>query len=398
MSQSGLPATGPVEIGPVEIGPVAHGGHCVARLDGRVIFVRHGLPGEIALLSLTDTSHDSYWRADVVKVLQASPDRVPTRCAAAGPGRCGGCDFQHVGLAAQRRLKAAVVGEQLRRLAGLSWSGVVEPVEAPGTADGLGWRTRMRYRTDGRGRPGLHAYRSHEVVPVPEAGCPLAAASGPTVVGGAWPADAEIVTAVGGDGAAVLAEGRLVDGVSALRESVLLESGAERWFDVDADGFWQVHPAAATTLMRAVLAGLAPRPQDRALDLYCGVGLFSAALVDRGCRVWGVEADRSAVGHARSNVPGATFRAGRVEQQLDRLPRRADLVVLDPPRSGAGRRVLAAVAARRPRAVAYVACDPAALARDLKTAAGHGYRLESLRAFDLFPMTHHVECVAVLSP
>ena len=117
-------------IGPVEVGPIAHGGHCVARHDGRVIFVRHALPGEQVMINITDDSHDRFWRADAVEILEPSPDRIVRRCSISGPGLCGGCDFQHVDLAAQRRLKQQVVAEQLQRLAGISWAGEVEEVDA----------------------------------------------------------------------------------------------------------------------------------------------------------------------------------------------------------------------------------------------------------------------------
>ena len=348
------------------VGAIAHGGHCVARWDGRVIFVRHALPGEQVMIEITDDRHDRFWRADAVEVITASPDRVPVRCPIAGPGLCGGCDFQHVDLAAQRRLKTAVVAEQLHRLAGISWSGEVVEVSTAETADGLSWRTRMRYVTDGHGRRGLRAHRSHRVVLLPAGGCRIAAPD-----------------ALTGD------------------EGTVIEYAAGRSWRVAADGFWQVHPAAADTLVAAVLDGLQPKPGERALDLYCGVGLFAGALADAGCRVWGLEDSRTAVDLARQNLADVAERvrliAGRVERGLARLPHRADLVVLDPPRTGAGREVIEQVAARRPRAVAYVACDPAALARDLATARAVGYVPRAITAYDLFPMTHHVECVAILT-
>jgi tRNA/tmRNA/rRNA uracil-C5-methylase (TrmA/RlmC/RlmD family) len=353
-------------LGPVEVGPVAHGGHCVARHHGRVIFVRHALPGERVLLQVTDDSHDRFWRADAVEVLTASPDRVEPPCPIARPGLCGGCDFQHATLPAQRGLKTAVVSEQLRRLAGIDWTGEVAEVSTPETADGLHWRTRMRYVTDDAGRLGLRAHRSHRVVPLPPGGCRIAAP-------GAFTGDEGVVTEV--------AVGR-------------------RWA-VDAAGFWQVHPAAADTLVRAVLDGLRPEPGERAVDLYAGVGLFAGALADAGCRVWVVEGNRPAAALAEQNLADVAdrvvVRAGRVERVLRSVPQRMDLVVLDPPRTGAGRAVISAVVTRRPRAVAYVACDPAALARDLATAAELGYRAELVTAYDLFPMTHHVECVAILT-
>ena len=354
---------------------MAHGGHCVARLpaeraedrDGRVIFGRHALPGEQVLLQVTDDSHDRFWRADAVEILAASPDRVEPPCPIARPGLCGGCDFQHATLPAQRRLKTAVVAEQLQRLAGIEWTGEVAEVSTPETADGLHWRTRMRYATDEAGRAGLLAHRSHRVVPLPPGGCRIAA-----------------------PGALIGAEG------------IVTEVAAGRRWAVDAAGFWQVHPAAPDTLVRAVLDGLRPEPGERALDLYAGVGLFAGALADAGCRVWAVEGSRAAAALAEENLADVgervRVRAGQVEQVLRSLPHRVDLVVLDPPRTGAGRAVIRGIVGRRPRAIAYVACDPAALARDLATAAGLGYRAEVITAYDLFPMTHHVECVAILTP
>ncbi len=377
-------------VGPVEIGPVAHGGHFVARHEARVIFVRHTLPGELVTVRLTDVSHDRFWRADAVAVLRASPERVVAPCPVAP--ECGGCDFQHVRIDAQRRLKADVVAEQLERLAGLRQSVLVEAV--PGAPpDGLGWRTRMRYLVRD-GHAGMRAHRSSHFVELPACGCPIADPRGPHGDGldaFAGRAAEELIVTTASSGVTVMSGGRVLTGQEIVRERV-----GEREFRVRADGFWQVHPGAATTLVQAVLDALEPRAGELALDLYCGVGLFAASLRDAGCRVNAVELDGPALRLARENVPGAHFLAGRVERAFRALPRRCDLVVLDPPRTGAGRRVVAGIAALAPRRIGYVACDPAALARDLASFARRGYRLTTLRAFDLFPMTHHVECLAVL--
>lgn len=377
-------ASGEFEIGPVEIGPVAHGGHCVARHEGRVVFVRHALPGELVTVRLTDTSHDAYWRGDAVEVHRADPHRVAAPCPISGPGGCGGCDLQHVAPSHQVEWKRQVVAEQLQHLAGIEWDGTVETV-APGPAD-RGWRTRMRWFGDPDGRWGLRRHRSHDVVPLPPQGCGISLVEPPS--GGGGVAD----VAVDADGTvAVALDGEQVSGPDTLRQSA-----ADRTYRVAPDGFWQVHPAAADTLVAAVLDGLRPQQGERAFDLYCGVGLFAGALTDRGVRVQGVEGSAAAVAHARHNVPQGRFRPGRVERMLRGLPRSCDLVVLDPPRKGAGRAVMRGVLERRPRAIAYVACDPAALARDLRTVRDAGWRVTSIRAFDLFPMTHHVECVAII--
>ena len=387
----------------VEVGPVAHGGHFVARHEGRVVFVRHSLPGERVVVEVTEGDTESrFLRGDAIEVVAASPDRVPAPCPFSGPGRCGGCDFQHVSLPAQRELKAAVVGEQLSRLAGLDVDVRVEPV--PGDSEGLGWRTRVRWAVDGAGRPGLRKHRSHEVVPVDD--CRIAHPSLPRPGADLPRPVAEVETLWSSTGERLRL---LTDRDGAVTEDgppLLHERCRGRTFEVTGSGFWQVHPGAADVLTAAVLEALAPEPGERAADLYAGVGLFSAFLAERvgpSGSVVAVEADPVAVEDAARNLadlPQVRVLRGRVDRVVGHprgpLAAGADLVVLDPPRTGARRPVVRRVAELAPRAVAYVACDPAALARDVGLFAEEGYRLAGLRAFDLFPMTHHVECVAQL--
>ncbi|WP_460705122.1 class I SAM-dependent RNA methyltransferase [Luteococcus sediminum] len=388
MSSDFVNPTGTI-IGPVEVGPVAHGGHCVARHDGRVIFVRHAIPGEQVMVHVTDARKKSFWRGDAVEVVRAAPERVEPPCPVAVPGGCGGCDFQHVTPEGQRELKRRVVAEQLERLAGISWQGTVGEVEPV-----VGWRTRTRFAVED-GVVGMRAHRSHRLVPLPEQGCLIAhpGVPGPDRLDeiAREGAPEEIRVVVPSTGSAHVVTTR-EEGSELVAEQV-----DGHHFRVRADGFWQVHPRAAETLTRTVLEMVQPQQGESALDLYCGVGLFAGALVERGVRVVGVEQANRAVQLARQNVPGARFIASPLDKALTRLPGRVDLVVLDPPRTGAGARVVAHVAGLGARAIAYVACDPAALARDLKTFAEHGYAHREIRAFDLFPMTHHVECVALLT-
>ncbi|SED05476.1 tRNA (Uracil-5-)-methyltransferase [Nocardioides exalbidus] len=374
-----------------EVGPVAHGGHCVVRLpepEARVVFVRHALPGERVVLEITEgTDGDRFWRGDAVEVRTPSPDRVVPPCPLSGPGMCGGCDFQHVAVPAQRNLKTSVVREQLVRLGRLEASSPlveglqVEGVPVPGRPDdGLRWRTRQRYAALPDGRPAMRAHRSHALVPVDD--CLIAAEE-------ARPGDA-----------------RPEEGVQRpSREPVthtVDAAGQSHSFTVAGDGFWQVHPEAPRVLVETVLDLLQPAPGERALDLYAGVGLFARFVgAATGARVVAVEADRTACQHARGNLAAlkpAVVECGPTDQVLrEGYDEPFDLVVLDPPREGARRAVVEQVVDRRPRAVAYVACDPAALGRDVAIFAEHGYELTAVRAFDLFPMTHHVECVALLS-
>ncbi len=389
----------------VEVGPVAHGGHCVARLDGRVVFVRHALPGERVRVAITEGDDDSrFLRGDAVEVLDASPQRVEPPCPYAGPGRCGGCDFQHADLAYQRQLKAEVVREQFQRLAKLDVDVAVEAV--PGDEAGLRWRSRVEFAVDADGRAGLRVHRSHTILPL--ADCLIAdqriidsgvldtlwtGCTGVDAVAADEPADAVLVT---------LPEGRV--------PPVVQRVDTPEWsgeFRIGARGFWQVHPGAAPTFVAHVLETLRPDAGEKVLDLYAGAGLFAAALADAvgpSGSVLAVEGHRPAVVDGMRNTssqPQVEWRHGRVDRVVHTLVRQqihADLVVLDPPRTGAGRDVTRDIAALHPRRIAYVACDPAALARDVAYLGSAGYRLETLRAFDAFPMTHHVECIAVLVP
>jgi tRNA/tmRNA/rRNA uracil-C5-methylase (TrmA/RlmC/RlmD family) len=384
---------------------VAHGGHCVSRNDdGRVVFVRHSLPGERVRAVVTEV-HSGFLRADAIEILAASPDRVEPPCPWAGPDRCGGCDFQHASLAAQRDLKANVVVEQLERLARLSTEDIealaVRVTPLRGSDDGLGWRTRVGYTVDSVGRAGLLKHRSHEVVALDRCRIAHPLIQSAPVLGLDWPS-ASTVDAVASAAAEVVlsADGKVISGPGKVHEHAV-----GREWTVPAEAFWQVHPAAADTLAATVVEMLAPRPAERAWDLYGGVGLFAAALapsLDATGRITVVEADARAAAAAVRNLRDlttVTVLHSDVARALGNPRwRSVDLVVLDPPRTGAGREVVSAIIARSPRAVAYVACDPAALARDVRTFADHGWRLAQLRAFDLFPMTHHVECVALLLP
>jgi tRNA/tmRNA/rRNA uracil-C5-methylase (TrmA/RlmC/RlmD family) len=389
----------------VDVGPIAHGGHCVARIEGRVVFVRHALPGERVRVAITEGEEDSrFLRGDAVEILTASPHRVERPCPYAGPGRCGGCDFQHASVAYQRDLKAAVVREQFSRLAGIDPEVTVEPL--PGDEDGLRWRSRVEFAVDGEGRAGLRKHRSHEIIPVED--CLIAdrriVESG--VLDTPWTGYSGVDAVAPDDLQGVV----LVAFPGGLEQSVGQRVTTTRWsgeFRVDARGFWQVHRGAAPTFVSHVLHSLAPKPGERVLDLYAGAGLFAAALADAvgpSGAVLAVEGDRRAVSHGAANTasrPWVEWRHGRVDRMIRPLVRQdvhADLVVLDPPRTGASGDVCRYIAAMTPRAISYVACDPAALARDTAYLQSGGYRLTSLRAFDAFPMTHHVECIATFEP
>ncbi|MDR1428012.1 MAG: TRAM domain-containing protein [Bifidobacteriaceae bacterium] len=532
----------------LRVGGVAHGGCCVARLDGRVVFVRHTLPGEVIVAEVLER-RAQFWRAEAVRVLEPSPDRVPHVWPAAGPGGVGGADLGHVTLPAQQRWKAEAVRQALRRIGHIERD--VEVRAAPGDAanGGLGWRTRLDLEVDDAGRPGMHAPRSGRVIAVDSMPLAVPALAEHAVFQRRWPGVRRIhlvAPSVGGVG--VLVDGGGPAAARWLHEAVEVVLPAGRWgadgwleelpvgaaadgpmerprgpiegprggagvappgtvvlpYRVRADGFWQVHKEAPQLLVEAVLAaavagvafglagsggggpafdsgaaGRAPggvgcvggpdsarcpdsaggsdsarcpdsvggpdsarcpdsaggpdsaRCPDSAggpgvpnstgvpnnpvglghplrapgewnrwptvWDLYSGSGLFTVPLALTGADVWAVEADPAANRAARRNahgLDGIHLVQAEVATAIKDLPA-PDLVVLDPPRRGAGARVSAAIVQARPRRVIYVACDPAALARDAAALIRGGYRLGEVSGLDLFPHTHHVECVAI---
>lgn len=384
---------------------VAHGGAMLAEVCdppvAATVFLRNALPGEEGRAVVTAVrSSGRLVFADLMSVTSPSPDRVDPPCPYAVPGGCGGCDFQHVALSAQRSLKAAVIGDCLRRIGGFDldrvpWDGVVHPVA--GDEHGLRWRTRSRFAVVD-GQLAMQGRRSTVTIPVDD--CLIALA--PVVRAAARAADR--MPARDGEAAVVAVQSSTGETLAGTprrlgRRTVQERVGRQR-FEVAAAGFWQVHPGAPATLVRLVGDMLQPQQGEALLDLYGGVGLFAAALPVAG-PVHVVEGDAVAAALAVHNLRGRADAAVHRESVLPWLRAyrgRADLVVLDPPRSGAGPAVLEELDRLRPRAVAYVACDPAALARDLRAAAGLGWELTALHGLDMFPMTHHIEAVAALRP
>lgn len=392
---------------------IAHGGISVGRLDGRVVFVSDAIPGETVRARVSDDRKKSFWRADAVEVPQPSEHRREHVWSAAAidrdpRGRAGGAEFGHIALAHQRELKRQVLAESLQRMAGIESDVVVEPLAGDPAVNGLGWRTRVRLHVDDQGRLGPMASRSHSVIPVRDA--PLAT----TAVQAAIPFAERFVGLGTLDVIApTTSEPRLVIGEQ--KPTVIRELVGERSFQLDDTGFWQVHRSAPVALTRAVQEAIDPAlfdPRAENLDLYGGVGLLAAAVADHfgaDTRITSVESDERATDHASENLAewlGASSETGRVDRWLqaldagastaDRDRLRAATIVLDPPRSGAGSEVMAVLGRLAPAQLVYVACDPVALARDVALAAADGYRLARIRAFDLFPHTHHVEAVATL--
>ena len=389
----------------VDIEKIAHGGHFIARHESEngkkaVIFVRHAIPGERVEIEITSTSAN-FIRADVVEVVSASSDRVQAPCEYSNRDGCGGCDFQHISITRQRALKSEVIKEQFERIAKMDISVDVEEIGEP-----LHWRTRVTATTDHNGALGFYSSRSHRVIPVKE--CLIAI---PEIGIAAMSAqklspDVRIEIAYSSEGERMVAEApKSGDGKfrQNIGPAVLHERVGDQLLQVSQRSFWQGHKRAPEVLTDVVRNFAHLQEGEHVLDLYGGVGLFTAAyLKDVGATgsIHLVEGSKDATADAKNNFAGQSnieISTGDVAKIITRI-NRADVVILDPPREGAGKEVVQEITRLSPRSIIYVACDPAALARDTAYLREYGYQLEKIRAFDLFPMTHHIESVALFTP
>lgn len=375
----------------VDVTAIAHGGHCVARHEGQVIFVRHAIPGERVTVEITDITR-SFARGNCVVVIDSSPHRVKALCRYATPLGCGGCDFQHVDLSHQRALKSQIIAEQFKRLAKMEVEVEVEEVLPT-----LHWRNRMEFTVSDNSKLGLFASRSSQIVEIEQCLIASAEIDIPMINQRRLPKGKRVDVAITSSGSQEISiEGR--ENFALIKEKV-----GDVEFSLNPLSFWQSHKAAPELLSRAVRELSAPQPGDHVFDLYGGVGLFAAALlseVGAGGRITIIESDDNAITDAKRNFAEedrVEVVHGRVEKALKKYVA-ANLVILDPPRSGAGASVIEAVVSLKPRAIVYVACDPASLARDTAYLKERGFALHTLRAFDLFPMTAHMECVARFIP
>ena len=381
----------------VTIEKVAHGGHFIARHDGAVIFVRHAIPGEKCTIQITSTG-SSFNRADVISVEAPSEFRVQAPCSFAHRNGCGGCDFQHISVDHQRILKSDVIAEQFSRIAKMDLRVDVEEV-----GESTHWRTRAIATTDRNGKLGFYKSRSHSIAPVTDCIICVEGMNFSEIASRDLKGDVRVEISASNIGERSIAlaptrgeeKARLTEGPAILHESVLGKS-----LEVSQESFWQSHKKAPEILTQAILDFAQFKTGEHVLDLYGGVGLFTAAIVEAVGPTGNVdliEGSKVATADAARNfasLSNITIATGDVAKLLPRITA-ADVVVLDPPRDGAGKETVAHIARLAPRAIVYVACDPAALARDTAYLADHSYSLVKVRAFDLFPMTHHIECVAL---
>lgn len=414
----------------VRVERYADQGRCVGHVNGQVIFLRFALPGELveASVDLPVRSNRRFLTGEVTKVLEASPDRVSPAWSLAGPlawgGGLGGADLVHVSLAGQLNWKKTIVQEQFERLGHVSSSVDVIRPEGDEELGGLNWRTRIDLIADEKGMPSMRRRESHERVPITS--MPLATqelnvqAQELGVWKGGFVPGSSIRISVPYQGCALQDNNfaLIVNDETKVGKRKLLEkvtvSDHDFMYEVDAAGFWQVHRQApallASEVLQSVQTGLESSHAPVIWDLYSGSGLFTlplAQLLATGTRVMSIEGSRTAVTQAKRNIEHAgvssqvTALCGDVAATLaagvpDKLSQ-PDVVILDPPRAGAKANVCHQISQSGAPLIIYVSCDPTSLARDTDTLGKEGYQLTHVHSYDIYPMTHHVETLAVFT-
>ncbi len=396
---------------------MAHGGDALGRHEGKVIFVPYAIPGEEALVEIVEDK-GRYARARLVEILSPSPHRVDPPCPHFGPGKCGGCQWQHIAHLAQLVFKAAVVGDQLARLGRLPDVPVKRTIPS---ASPWHYRNHIQFSVGDDSRLGFVATDGRRVEPIEVCYLPhplleeLFAALDLELPGlarlslraGVNTGDQMMIFETHDDLPPALESDLpvscvllLSDGtpVNLIGNNYVTEVVAGRGFHISATSFFQVNTAAAEELVRVVGEYLAPAGDETLLDAYCGVGTFALSLADKVGRVIGIEENAGAVADARLNASGLSnveFIQGAVEAVLPQLDRPIDLAVLDPPRQGCKPEALNALVELAPHRIVYVSCDPATLARDARKLTDGGYQLVEVQPVDMFPQTYHIESVAL---
>jgi tRNA/tmRNA/rRNA uracil-C5-methylase (TrmA/RlmC/RlmD family) len=379
-------------IATVEILGFASGGKCVARVEGRVIFVRGVLPGEVVKVEIPDDLlNRRYADANLLEIIAPSVDRINPPCKYFGS--CGGCDWQHLSIDKQKEMQMIVLSDQLSRIGKFSNLKILPIISAPNET-GLGYRTKIRFAISSNGNVAMHKVRSNELIEIQS--CLIADSRLDDISKSNWEPNCEIILVAGSEETLVLTDKQL-------SAPTITHSNQYGTWQAPAGNFWQVHKLAPKLLIEQVLRFLNPQPGDLIADLYSGVGLFALPLAERvesSGQVVSVEFDLQAHKHAVRNLahlPWAKIVHSDVAKYLSR-PDIFSKAVVDPPRSGLNSSVIERLnSIKELTSICYVSCDGGTLARDLREFVDLGWQIDEIQPLFLFPMTAHLETVVSLT-
>ena len=375
----------------LSIGPIAHGGHFIARHNGQVIFVRHAITDEIAIVKITSIGSKIAF-GDAIEILKPSKDRVIAPCKYSSPELCGGCDFQHISTAAQLKLKQLVVEEQFERIANIKIS---PEILNAGIVSGLHWRTHLDFAISNNGKVGLYSFKTKEVVEIDECLIAVNAINQLDIFKSKWEGDERLsVFASSLKEVSIHRSDQKISGPSKINEVVEGNS-----YTISHGSFWQSHKNAPKILIKKIIEFANIELGDRVCDLYGGVGLFTAPIlkvIGEIGEIHLIESNSRCIKDAKKifeNKKNVIIHHGKVEQKLGKI-KNIDVIIMDPPRTGATKQVINQIIEKKARSIVYISCDPASLARDTKVLLKNYYSLEKIVGIDLFPMTQHIECIA----
>ena len=378
----------------VDIGNIANGGHFVSRHNNQIVFVRHGISGEIAIVKIT-AINSKFAFGDAVEILKSSKDRVEAPCQYSHPEGCGGCDFQHINPIAQSDLKKKVIQEQFKRITKIE----VDPeLISTEPLNGLNWRSRLNLAISENGNVGLHAYRSNKIIEIKKCSIALEKINNLEVFTKKWDQKDNIkISYSSEDDISISQLGQKISGSENLKENV---EGNK--YTISPQSFWQSHKNAPKLLLQHVIKLAEIKKGQIICDLYGGAGLFTlplSKLIGEKGEVHLIERDDTCIQDANkmfSSIKNIFIHHGKVEQKLGSV-KKIDTIILDPPRNGVSKQVINQIIEKKPKLIIYVSCNPSTLARDSKVLLNNNYKLNKIIGLDLFPMTHHIECVASFS-
>jgi len=377
----------------LNIGEIVHGGHFIARHNNQVIFVRHGISGEVANVKITSIKSKLAF-GDAIEILKPSKDRVKPPCKYSKPDGCGGCDFQHISPEIQKSLKKFIIQDQFKRIAKIDINPDIISSE-PST--GLNWRSRLDLAISNNGKIGLYIHKSNKVIEIDECLIAVNKINKSEVFNKNWDSPDRLSMSVSSENELNVSRlGKTILGSDKLKETV-----DDNTYVISPKSFWQSHKNAPKLLLQQVIKYADIKLGDTVCDLYGGAGLFTAPIAkltgDSG-KTHLIERDNNCIKDAKKmfqSNKNIIIHHGKVEQKLGKI-KKIDIIILDPPRNGAGRQVIHQIIDKKPKSIVYVSCDPASLARDIKILIKNNYLLDNILGLDLFPMTHHIECIALL--
>lgn len=374
----------------LDIGTIANGGHFIARHNDQIIFVRHSITGEKANVKITAVN-SKFAFGDAVEILKKSKDRVNAPCKYAHPEGCGGCDFQHIDLKTQLNFKKIVIQDQFKRIAKID---INPDLISADSNNGLNWRSRLNLGISENKKLGLRSHKSNKIIEIDECLIALKEINNLDVFNKHWENNDNIKISCSSENDITISHlGEKISGSDKLKEVV-----EDNKFNISPQSFWQSHKSAPGIILEQVLKFANIKKGERVCDLYGGVGLFTlpiSKIIGENGEVHLIETNKACIDDANemfADLKNIFIHHGTVEQKLGSI-KKIDTIILDPPRNGISKQVINQMIEKKPHTIVYVSCNPSTLARDTKILLNNKYELTNVVGLDLFPMTHHVECV-----